>query len=183
MTIKWPSMTIQLPLSPSYPSSRTVSTNQYLQKMTEILTKTFQELDETLMKDKNNSSGGDLCSNLWAICVWLQQIHSFTGRIPLFSDCLMTQIITAFHMFVILRNPLIVRWNLIIFSSSGFMVISPKINCVFSATIENKRPIMPPWPCIMTQCEQENLKKNFFRGEVLETIQITNDRKPYLNMN
>lgn len=65
----------------------------------------------------------------------------------------------------------------------GFMVIPPKINCVFLATIENKRPIMPPWPCIMTQCEQENLKKFFFRGEVLETIQITNDRKPYLNMN
>lgn len=53
----------------SYPSPWTVSNNWYFQKMTEILTKPFQEWDETLMKDKNNSSGGDLCSNLWAICV------------------------------------------------------------------------------------------------------------------
>lgn len=53
----------------------------------------------------------------------------------------MIQIITAFHMFVILRNPLMVRWNFIIFSSFSFTVICHK--SVFSATIQNKRPIMP----------------------------------------
>lgn len=50
------------------------------------------------------------------------------------------------------QEPNFVLCSFIIFSSFGFMVICHNTNRVFKANMQSERPIIAPWPCIMTNC-------------------------------
>lgn len=49
----------------------------------------------------------EICAATSFVCDYNKSIHS-RGRTPVFLDRLITEIIAAFHMFVILRNLLLV---------------------------------------------------------------------------